>query len=116
MAGLSGTMTFPLGHWLAGAFGRAGSLSGLCRHDLLPDRAAQPLCDAQAEARGGVGRQEDAEGALRAALRRWEFWGIAGIFALIWLDHGILLTYTEFKIPLSFASWCAARMFLSLNV
>ena len=30
---------------------------------------------------------------LRAALGRVEFWAIAGMFGLIWLNHGILLTY-----------------------
>ena len=29
----------------------------------------------------------------RGALRRPAFWGIAAIFALIWLNHGLLLTY-----------------------
>ena len=93
VAGLSGTMTFPLGHWLAAKFGGQGAYLGF---------AALTICGtiplniwAMRLLRGPeVARaQEDASGALRAALRRPAFWGIAAIFALIWLDHGMLLTF-----------------------
>jgi predicted MFS family arabinose efflux permease len=41
-----------------------------------------------------VARAAEADrGALLAALRRPAFWGIAAVFALIWLCHGMLLTY-----------------------
>ena len=46
----------------------------------------------RARAAGLVSRPE-APGALRAALRRAEFWAIGGAVGLIWLNHGILLTY-----------------------
>lgn len=92
VAGLSGTMTFPLGHWLGQVLGGQGA---------YPVFAAMTLCltvplnlyAMRRLGRGEAPRHEPAEGALRAALARWEFWGIAAIFALIWLDHGILLTY-----------------------
>lgn len=92
VAGLSGTMTFPLGHYLAGALGGQGAYPVFALMTLL---ITVPL-NIYAMKRLGRGESpvhEAAEGALRAALRRWEFWGIAGIFGLIWLDHGILLTY-----------------------
>lgn len=92
VAGLSGTMTFPLGHYLAGALGGQGAYPVFAAMTLV---VTVPL-NIYAMRRLGRGESpihEAAEGALRAALRRWEFWGIAGIFALIWLDHGILLTY-----------------------
>ena len=46
----------------------------------------------RARAAGLVSRPE-APGALRAALRRAEFWAIGGAVGLIWLNQGILLTY-----------------------
>lgn len=94
VAGLSGTMTFPLGHWLARTFGGQEAYLGFAALTVL---GTIPLnIWAMRLLRGGpeVARvAEDASGALRAALRRPAFWGIAIIFALIWLDHGMLLTY-----------------------
>ena len=43
--------------------------------------------------RRGEPRPAPEPGALRAALGRVEFWAIAAMFGLIWLNHGILLTY-----------------------
>jgi len=93
VAGLSSTMTFPLGHWLGHAYGGKGAYLGFAALTLL---GAVPLnIWAMRLLRGPeVSRQaEDNRGALRAALRRPAFWGIAAIFALIWLSHGMLLTY-----------------------
>ena len=93
VAGLSGTMTFPLGHWLANTF---GGQQAYLAFGLLTLFGTIPLnILAMKRLRGPeVARVvEDHSGALREALRRPAFWGIAAIFALIWLDHGMLLTY-----------------------
>ncbi|MGV8988801.1 MAG: MFS transporter [Cypionkella sp.] len=94
VAGLSGTMTFPLGHWLGQSFGGQQAYLGFAALTLLGTvplniLAVRLLRRSEVVAR----RVEDNRGALRAALRRPAFWGIAAIFALIWLNHGILLTY-----------------------
>jgi len=93
VAGLSSTMTFPLGHWLGHAYGGRVAYLGFAALALL---GTVPLnIWAVRLLRGAeVSRNaEDNRGALRAALQRPAFWGIAAIFALIWLSHGMLLTY-----------------------
>lgn len=93
VAGLSGTMTFPLGHLLAGWFGGQGAYLGFA---LLTVVGTIPLNIVAIRLLSGpevAVAREDASGALRAAIRRPAFWGIALIFAVIWLDHGMLLTY-----------------------
>ena len=96
LAGLSSTVTFPLGHWLGATFGGQHAFFGFAALALFgtlplyvaavrrlgPDRA--PSQSSQPGDRGS---------ALWAALRRPAFWGIAAIFAAVWLDHGLLLTY-----------------------
>ncbi len=114
VAGFSGTMTFPLAHLLAGALGGQRAYLVFAAMTLV---LTVPL-NIYAMRRLGRGerpKQEAAKGALRAALKRWEFWGIAGIFALIWLDHGILLTYIlplfeERGIAREVAAWAAAAL------
>lgn len=95
VAGLSGTMTFPLGHWLGVTFGGQAAFwgfaaLGLCGtiplywlavRRLGPDQVAQHS------------RADEGGSAVRAALRRPAFWGIAAIFAAAWMNHGMLLTY-----------------------
>lgn len=93
VAGLSGTMTFPLGHWLARSFGGQQAYLGFAALTLL---GTVPLnLMAMHLLRGPeVARVvESPRGALRTALRRPAFWGLAVVFASIGLDHGILLTY-----------------------
>jgi predicted MFS family arabinose efflux permease len=95
LAGLSGTMTFPLGHWLGATFGGQRAYFGFAALALFgtlplyavavrllgPDRVA------------ATSRAEMPGSAVRAALLRPAFWGIAAIFAAAWMDHGLLLTY-----------------------
>lgn len=93
VAGLSGTMTFPLGHWLAQSFGGQRAYLGFAVLTLL---GTVPLNLVAVWLLRGpeVARVvEDRSGALRAALRRPAFWGIAAVFALVGLNHGILITY-----------------------
>ncbi len=93
VAGLSSTMTFPLGHWLGKTFGGQGAYLGFGALTVL---GTIPLNLWAVRLMRGpeVARVvEDNSGALRAAVRRPAFWGIAAVFALIWLCHGMLLTY-----------------------
>ena len=96
VAGFSGTLTFPLGDFLARNYGAQGALIGfalLILFGAVPvniwavralrrmERASAPL------------RHPPEPGALHAALRRPAFWAISAIFGMIWLNHGVLLTF-----------------------
>ncbi len=93
VAGLSGTMTFPLGHWLAGQFGGQQAYLGFAALTVLGTIPLNIIAVRLLRGPEVARAREDNAGALRAALRRPAFWGIAAIFALIWLNHGMLLTY-----------------------
>jgi MFS family permease len=94
VAGLAGTLAFPLGHWLGAVLGGQGALVVFAGLVLLAsplnavavrqlrrrERAAQTLAPA-------------APGVLGAALRRPAFWMIAAGFLAVYLNHGILITY-----------------------
>ena len=95
IAGFSGTITFPLGHVLGLWFGGQGALMAFAVIILM---GAVPVNYLGVQAlrrmeRAGALRPAPEPGALRAALVRGEFWVIAAMFGLIWLNHGILLTY-----------------------
>lgn len=93
VAGLSSTMTFPLGHWLGRTYGGQGAYVGFAALIVLGTIPLN-LWAMRLLAGPEVARSADHDrGALRAALVRPAFWGIAVIFALIWLCHGMLLTY-----------------------
>ena len=95
VAGFSGTLTFPLGHYFGQAFGGQGALLAFALIILLGSvpvnyvgvRALRRL------ERRGEPRATPESGALRVAMGRVEFWAISGMFGLIWLNHGVLLTY-----------------------
>ena len=95
IAGFSGTITFPLGHVFGQWFGGQGALLAFALVILL---GAVPVNYLGVRAlrrmeRAGAVRPAAEPGALRAALGRVEFWVISAMFGLIWLNHGILLTY-----------------------
>lgn len=94
IAGLSGTLTFPLGHVLGGAFGGQHAYLGFAALGLL---GTLPLYSLAVRHLGpepaAVPARPGEPSGLRTALRRPVFWGIAAIFASAWLDHGLLLTY-----------------------
>lgn len=95
IAGFSGTITFPMGHAFGQWFGGQGAwaafglviLLGAAPVNVLAVRALRRL------QRRGEPRPAAEPGAIREALGQVEFWIIAGMFGLIWLNHGILLTY-----------------------
>lgn len=95
VAGLAGTLAFPLGHWLGDVMGGRGALvafAGLLLMVAVPANALAVRWLRQGT-RAGADRAPPPPGVLMAALRRPVFWGIAGTFALIWLNHTILITY-----------------------
>lgn len=111
IAGFSGTLTFPLGHWLGQALGGQGAFVGfaaltafgtiplylvalrLMGPDKGSDTGSDTGSDMGSDTGPAQGRRDAGGSAVRAALRRPAFWGIALIFAAAWMDHGLLLTY-----------------------
>lgn len=94
VAGFAGTLAFPLGDVLGRAFGGQGALVAFAALVL----AAVPVNviavrSLRRREKAGTSRAAADPGALRAALRRPAFWAIAATFGLIWLNHGVLLTY-----------------------
>ena len=95
VAGFAGTLAFPLGDVLGREFGGQGALvafaavvlGGAVPVNVLAVRRLRRLDRLKAAP------PPEEPGALRVALRRPEFWAIAVVFGLIWLNHGILLTY-----------------------
>ena len=94
VAGFAGTLAFPLGHWVGEQFGGQGGMLVFAAVTAL----AVP-CNLWAvrslrkRARAGSEPAPTPPGVLQAALRRPAFWAIAVSFGLIWLNHGILITY-----------------------
>lgn len=95
VAGFAGTLAFPLGDVLAklmggqmaflafaalGLFGAAPVNAYAVRHLRRIERVGAPL-------------PEPAPGALAQAVRRPAFWALAAVFGMLYLNHGILLTY-----------------------
>jgi uncharacterized membrane protein len=96
VAGFSGTVTFPLGALMAHHFGAQGALIGFGLLILLgavPVNAWAVRALRKMERAEAPRRSPPEPGALHDALRRPAFWGISAIFALVWLNHGILLTF-----------------------
>ena len=95
VAGFSGTLTFPLGAVFGQWFGGQGALLAFAAIILagsVPVNFIGVRALRRAE-RAGTVRPAPEPGALRVALGRVEFWAISAIFGLIWLNHGVLLTY-----------------------
>lgn len=94
VAGFAGTLAFPLGNALGAALGGQAALFAFAGLVLL----AAPLNAVAVRQlrrlqRAGLAQPPEAPGALRAALRRPGFWAISAMFAMVYLNHGILLTY-----------------------
>ncbi len=96
VAGFSGTLTFPLGDVLARQFGGQGALIGfalLILFGAVPVNFWAVRALRRMERAEAPRRHPPEPGALAGALRRPAFWGISAIFGLIWLNHGVLLTF-----------------------
>lgn len=94
VAGFAGTLTFPLGHLLGEVMGGQGAMlafGGLILLAMPVNFWAVRLL--RRGVRKGTPRPAPEPGALRLALGRVEFWALAAIFALISMNHGILITY-----------------------
>lgn len=94
VAGFAGTLAFPLGHFVGARFGGQGAMLVFAALTL----AALPcnlwsVRSLRRRERAGSAPPPTPPGALAAAARRPAFWGIAACFGLIWLNHGILITF-----------------------
>lgn len=90
VAGFASTLAFPLGHVLGAALGGQGALTafaGLVALAALTNfvavRGLAPVVIAK----------EAAQFVIRDLLRKPMFWAITLIFSVVWLNHGMLLTY-----------------------
>lgn len=96
VAGFAGTLSFPLGHWLAAAFGATGALIGFACLMIFVGVPANlmgaRILRANTVLAGGE-RSAAPHGMVRGALAKPAFWGIAAILGLAYLNHGILITY-----------------------
>ncbi|MDB5658071.1 MAG: transporter [Cypionkella sp.] len=94
VAGFSGSLAFPLGDFLGRVLGGQGALTAFAGLMLLaiPINAFAVRSLRRMERAGSI-EVAVAPGALRQAMRRPAFWAIAAVFGMIWLNHGILLTY-----------------------
>lgn len=94
VAGFAGTLAFPLGHWVGGAFGGQGGMLVFAGVTALAIPCnLWSVRSLRRRERVEVDRAPTPPGKLTAALRRPAFWGIAVCFGLFGLNHGILLTY-----------------------
>lgn len=95
VAGLAGTLAFPLGHWLGASFGARGALvvfGALLAFGAAPvNLAGLKLLGQGAE--GGMHAGPAPVGALRRAMRRPVFWVIGWMFGLLLLNHAMMLTF-----------------------
>jgi predicted MFS family arabinose efflux permease len=93
VAGFAGTLAFPLGHYLGRELGGQGALwpfAGL----VLVAAGLNAVAGRMLRQEGGRAKApEPAPGVLRVKLRTVEFWALAVGFGLIYLNHGILVTY-----------------------
>lgn len=96
IAGFSGTLTFPLGDLLARVWGGQGALIGfslLILFGAVPVNIWAVRALRRMERAEAPRRSPPEPGALHDALRRPAFWAISALFGLIWLNHGVLLTF-----------------------
>ncbi|MGI9336216.1 MAG: MFS transporter [Gammaproteobacteria bacterium] len=96
IAGFAGTVAFPTAHWLAESFGWRNAVLGFA---LLAGLVASPLM--WFGARAGTVREQtpvrarvrlDSE-MLSRAMRKATFWLLAIAFAMVALNHGMLITH-----------------------
>ncbi|WP_374647238.1 MFS transporter [Tabrizicola sp.] len=91
VAGFAGTLAFPLGHWVGERLGGLAVFVGVTLLAMPCNLwAVQSL---RRRERAGVAPVPAPPGVLAVALRRPAFWALVACFGLIWLNHGVLITY-----------------------
>lgn len=96
VAGFAGTVAFPTAHWLTETFGWRNAVVGFA---LLTGLVATPLMWFGARTRGAGQLKRDHSRDLRnqeassRAVRKPSFWFLAIAFALVALNHGMLITH-----------------------
>jgi MFS family permease len=94
VAGFAGTLAFPLGHWAGERYGGQGGMLVFVAVTLLAVPChAWAVRSLRRRERAGAAAAPVPPGVVQAALRRPAFWGLVACFGLIWLNHGILITY-----------------------
>lgn len=98
VGGFATTLAFPLGDALNRAFGWQGALVGLALMQLavtLPLNVigTRLLAGARTDGAEAPGTADGDAASLRAALRGRAFWMLAGMIALIWMNHAMLTTF-----------------------
>ncbi len=95
MGGFASAIAFPLGASVAALWGWRGAVLVFAGLQIFVTAPANWYAGRRLRRRARPGaRAPDPEtGALRAALRRQEFWLLLGIFALSWMNHSVLVTY-----------------------
>lgn len=95
VAGLAGTLAFPLGHWMAGLIGPAGALGVFgvlillaVPLNLFAVRRLRRIQTGAAPAKAGAD-----PASLRGAMRKAPFWALAGMAGALGLNHAILVTF-----------------------
>ncbi len=95
VAGLASTLAFPLGAVLAEHFGwRIAVITfGLMQICLTVPLHFTAGIRLRRRERRGRPQPDDDKGALRRAMRQWQFWYLCLAFGLAFMNHGMLVTY-----------------------
>lgn len=94
VAGFAGTLAFPLGHAVGERFGGQGGMlvfAGVAA--LAAPCNLWAVRSLRRQARAGAESRATPPGVLRVVLRRPAFWALAACFGLLYLNHGVLITY-----------------------
>jgi len=96
IAGFSGTLAFPFGHFMVEWAGVKGALIGYAALMVaigVPANLGGVRILRATTGAAGEERRPAAPGMVRAAMVRPAFWGLTALISMAYLDHGIFLTY-----------------------
>jgi predicted MFS family arabinose efflux permease len=96
IAGLAGTFAFPLAHWLAAQIGPALTLSvfaALILFGSVPLNAFAVRRLRQIERPDASPQAAIDPTITRRAMRKPPFWALSGMYGVLWLAHGIVITF-----------------------